>query len=232
MSSTTNIHPDAVLRSLLERPTRSNVQKTLQALHGLCLQQYEAGSRDFTLGTIGRKAEAAGLFVARILYNPSSQIYKDLISAWAAYVGPAEPPPPKTLASNEFLMKIQDPSIRMLVGNIIDERNTLKHRLNLLKNEQPGVLDLRPQIGGARIIPGTQAYPMAVVMPAAQLTEMEREAIQTVVSPKFLEGRPGWSEGERGEIIINGREVFPLGFMDALRKMLGQGPKAGLKVIS
>ena len=57
MNSRTNIHPDAVLESLLAKAERSNRRNNLTRMHELCRKQHEVGSRDFSLSAIGRLVE-------------------------------------------------------------------------------------------------------------------------------------------------------------------------------
>src|SRR6516225_7096076 len=115
MIGTSDIHPNAVLESLLAKGGRSNRLANLTNMHELCRRQHEAGSRDFSLPTIGRLAEAEGIMKGRVLYNVQSADYKALIEAWASYAGPPEPKPPKMLASHEYLMRIEDPAIRSIM---------------------------------------------------------------------------------------------------------------------
>ncbi|MCE1204922.1 MAG: hypothetical protein LWW79_10000 [Holophagaceae bacterium] len=220
MSSTTSIHPDKVLDALLSAPRRANVKRTLNSLHDLCRKYYQGGFRNFTLACIGRKAEHAGLFSYRSLYNNKAQAYRDLIQAWASYSGPSQELPSKVQARYDFLMKIQDPAVRILVQQVIAERDTLKFDMNLLKGTTLGTIDMRPL--GANIISDPESGPTAVLMPTAQLTPSERKALLSAISPKFLEGE-GWIEGERGEIKDKRttRIVFEMGFSSAIRKLLG-----------
>jgi hypothetical protein len=225
MPSTTNTNPDDVLQALLAEPRRSNVHKTLQALHELCRRLYQAGYRDFRISSIGRKAEEAGLFVSRILYNPSSRPYKDLITAWGAYAGPPVVIPKKrALASYDYLMRIEDPSIRMIMQGVISERDSLKAELNIVKGSHLGTVDMRP--GRADRDSQPNAGSEVVVIPDANLTEGERDALWSAISPQFLEDQ-GWEEGERGEIKKGLRIVFKHGFTSAIRKLLRDGPQRG-----
>lgn len=231
MSSTTSIHPDAVLEALLAKATRANVRRTLNALHELCRKNYQAGMHDFSIAFIGRKAEEAGVFSYRSLYNQAAQVYRELIQAWAAYSGPARALPPRAQASYGYLMKIQDPAVRILVQQVIAERDSLKAQLNLLKGTTLGSIDLRPL--GASIVSDPENGPKAVLMPAAQLTEPEREALKAAISAEFLENE-GWYEGERYEIRVkkSKRIVFQRGFTSAIRKLLGVEPLKNSKVVS
>lgn len=219
MNTTTNINPDEVLASLLDKGGRSNRRANLAKMHELCRQQHAAGSRDFSLPTIGRLAEAEGIMKGRALYNAPSADYRALIEAWAAYAGPATPKPPKTLASHDYLMRIEDPAIRSIMQAIITERDKLKAQLNVLKAHTQVTVDRRPLGATVSAAPGVQ--PVAVLAMSAQLTSSEREALQKAVSASYLEDR-GLKEGSHGEIVNErGRTMFEVGFARAVRKMLG-----------
>ena len=218
MNSMTDIHPDAVLKSLLAKGARSNRRDNLTRMHELCRKHHEVGSRDFSLPTIGRLAEAASIMKGRVLYNAPSDDYRTLIEAWATYVGPAAPKPLKTLASHEYLMRIEDPAIRSIMQAIIAERDKLKAQLNVLKANTQVTVDRRPL--GATIAANPERQSVAVLTFSAQLTPSEREALQKSVSAEYLEER-GLKEGTHGEIVNErGRVVFDMGFSRAIRKML------------
>lgn len=215
----TDIHPDAVLASLLDKGGRSNRRANLAKMHELCRRQHAAGSRDFSLPAIGRLAEAEAILKGRALYNAPSADYRALIEAWAAYAGPAAPKPTKTLASHEYLMRIEDPAIRSIMQAIIAERDKLKAQLNVLKANSQVTIDRRPLGATIAAAPGVQ--PVAVLALSAQLTVSEREALQKAVSAGYLEDR-GLREGSHGEIVNErGRTVFEVGFARAVRKVLG-----------
>ncbi len=219
MSGMTDIHPDAVLASLLDKGGRSNRRANLVKMHELCRRQNAAGSRDFSLPAIGRLAETEGILKGRALYNAQSADYRVLIEAWSTYAGPAEPRPPKTPASHDYLMRIEDPAIRSIMQAIIAERDKLKAQLNVLKANAQVTVDRRPL--GATISASPGAEPVAVLTPSAQLTPSEREALLKAVSAGYLEER-GLREGSHGEIVNErGRTVFEVGFARAIRKILG-----------
>lgn len=219
MTGRTDIHPDAVLASLLEKGGRSNRLANLAKMHELCRRQHEAGSREFSLPAVGRLAEAAGILKGRVLYNAPSADYRALIEAWAAYAGPTAPKPPKTLASHDYLMRIEDPAIRSIMQAVFAERDKLKAQLNTLKANAQVTVDRRPLGVAVSAAPGSP--PVTVLAMAEQLTASEREALQKAVSPSYLEER-GLKEGSHGEIVNErGRTIFEVGFARAVRKMLG-----------
>lgn len=220
----TTTHPDALLEALLAKGPRSNKAATLKALHEICGRQYASQSeslRDFSLSAIGRLCEAQGLFKARVLYNAASADYVALITAWAAYSGPASvkaPKQPRVLASHEYLMRIEDPAIRQLMQATIAERDNLRAQVNLLKSQTQIVIDQRPL--GATLV--KEAGSMSVLLPKARLTDSEREALERAISVDRLD-RLGCSIGPRGEIKDReGRTLFEVGFADAIRKILGE----------
>lgn len=219
MSGMTDIHPDAVLASLLDKGGRSNRRTNLAKMHELCRRKHAAGSRDFSLPAIGRLAEAEGILKGRALYNAPSADYRALIEAWAMYAGPVAPKPPKTLVSHDYLMRIEDPAIRSIMQAIIAERDKLKAQLNVLKANTQVTVDRRPL--GATISASPGVEPVAVLALSAQLTPSEREALLKAVSAGYLEER-GLKEGSHGEIVNErGRTVFEVGFARAIRKILG-----------
>ncbi|WP_425219000.1 gamma-mobile-trio protein GmtX [Ralstonia solanacearum] len=79
MNTRTDIHPDAVLESLLAKGGRSHRRANLARMHELCRRQHEAGGRDFSLPSVGRLAEAEGIMKGRALYNTQSADYRELI---------------------------------------------------------------------------------------------------------------------------------------------------------
>ena len=218
MNGSTDIHPDAVLDSLLAKGGRSNRRANLAKVHDLCRRQHEAGSRDFSLPAVGRLVESEGIMKGRALYNAQSADYKALIEAWAAYAGPPVPKPPKMLASHEYLMRIEDPAIRSIMQSIIAERDKLKAQLNALKANAQVTVDRRPLGATAAATHGSQ--PVTVLAMSAQFTPSEREALQKAVASEYLEAR-GLREGSHGEIVNErGRTMFEVGFARAIRKVL------------
>ncbi|ATD61961.1 alpha/beta hydrolase [Janthinobacterium svalbardensis] len=206
-SKTSN--PDSLLDELLAKGGRPLKLRNLRAIHELCRRQYEAGLRDISISTIGKLCERDGLLTARGLYNEGMVDYKVLILAWSDFAGPAAPKPPKQLASEDYLSRIDDPAIRAIVQGVIVQRNKLKAQLNTLKAATTIVVDRRPTLQGSNSSVSTL------------FTDSERKALLKAVSPDFLESQ-GWREANFGEVVNSkGRTVFDPGFATAVRKMLG-----------
>jgi hypothetical protein len=127
---------------------------------------------------------------------------------------------PKPLASDQYLMRIEDPAIRSIMQATIAERDKLRAQVNLLKSQAVVTVDRRPL--GVTVAPQSSTDPVAVLTTTAQLTVSEREALQKAIAPKFLEDQ-GWHEGSYGEIVNSkGRMVFDVGYARAIRRVLGK----------
>lgn len=203
--------PDVVLQEILATKPRPQKVQALNAIHELCRAHHDSGGRDFSVLAIGKLCEEKGLLTARGLYNSSSADHRKLIEAWARLAGPAPVKVKKTLSTDEFVMEIKDPAIRMLVQTTIAERNKLKSDLNILRKAKVVEVDRRPVV---------DAEPL-VAISARGLTDSEREALKQAVSKQFIEDQ-GWEERDLGEIINQrGKTLFAPGFTTGLRKLLG-----------
>lgn len=99
----TSVHPDEVLRALLDKGPRSQKAAHLKALHSICASQYaikNQAMRDFSLPTIGRVCEVNGILKGRVLYNAASKDYVELIKAWASYSGTPDIKLPKKISNH------------------------------------------------------------------------------------------------------------------------------------
>ena len=79
-------HPDDLLDQLQKTATPRK-QKTLDLIHEVCREQYERGSRDFSVATIARIAEDRGGPSKGAIHNKTGDDYKGLIKAWAEHTG-------------------------------------------------------------------------------------------------------------------------------------------------
>lgn len=220
----TNVHPDDVLKALLEKGHKSNKVANLKAVHEICAAQYNAQNhalRDFTLGSIGRLCEAKDVIKGRALYNAASADYVTLINAWAAFSGPSSVKPPKRepaiSSSHAYLLRIEDPAIRSIMQATISERDKLKQQVNILKSQTKVVIDQRPL--GATI--ATNSKNVVLLEVNARLTDSEREALRKAISKEFLADE-GWTMGEDGEVLSNGRMLYDPGYIGSIRKMLAE----------
>lgn len=219
MSTTTEIHPNAVLSSLVAKGNRSHRRRNLERVYEVCRKHHDSGSRDFSRATIGRLCEVENIFKdRRVLYNAQSSDYVAIIESWAVYAGPTAPKSPKTLASHDYLTRIEDPALRFIMQSIISERDKLQAQLNTLKSHAYTTVDRRPL--GANITSNAMTGPVLVLEKHAQLTPSERDALRKAISSEFLSDE-GWREGSHGEIFNHAdRTLFDVGFTTAIRKVL------------
>jgi hypothetical protein len=218
----TNVHPDDVLDALLEKGHKSNKVANLKAVHEICAAQYNAQNhalRDFALSSIGRLCEAKGVIKGRALYNAVSADYVILINAWAAFSGPSSVKPPKRepaiSSSHAYLLRIEDPAIRSIMQSTISERDKLKQQVNILKSQTKVVIDQRPI--GATLAKSSKNVVLLEVN--ARLTDSEREALRKAISKELIYDE-GWTLGEDGGVLSNGRMLYDPGYIGAIRKIL------------
>ncbi|MBP2666365.1 MAG: hypothetical protein H6Q76_1345 [Firmicutes bacterium] len=218
-----DVHPDAVLETLLAKNPRSDKAEKLRRLHVICARhnsQVQA-LRDFTLASIGRLCKSHGLFkTERTLYNAGSEDYCLLINAWAAFSGPTSVKvtgrEPKLPPEHQYLLKIDDHALRGIMQSVIAQRDKYKQQLNILKTQTRIEIDQRPR--GA-VIGDDNATKLFKGL-KEKLTNSERDALCHAISQDFLEDR-GWQIGSDGEIYSdNGTLLFYPGFATGIKKVL------------
>ncbi len=221
---TTAVHPDEILKAILERGNRRDKAEKLRKLHEICSSEYarhSQGARNFSVANIARLAEKAGLFKARTIYTKQSKDYESLIKAWHEFNGPkesalAEQKIVRQSTRYEFLKKIEDPAVRSVCQMAVVERDKLRAELNMLKGKTTVIVDMRPLAG--EITP--KASDVAVGQMGAQLTDSERNALVAAIDPKALAQRR-WRLGDVGEVFDErDRFVFLPGFATAITKIL------------
>ena len=225
---TTDVHPDEVLKAILDKGNRRDKGEKLRKIHELCSLEYSRhsqGARDLSIANMARVAESHGLFKARTIYNKQSEDYAALIKAWEAYNGPKPWKAVKAQLApadkHAFPKKIEDPAVRSLCQMAIIERDKIRAELNMLKSVTVVPIDMRPL--GAEIAKGSTN--VAIIEPAAQLTDSERNALAAAIDPKSL-AQQKLRIGDTGEIVDErGRFVFNPGFATAIAKILGRSDR-------
>ena len=207
------------IEQLLDRlKSTANIRKArnLEILNTVCHGQFERGSKDFTISTIGRLSAEQGGPATQSIRNRTGGDFKALISAWANHTGGSVKRQPKLNASplHAVLERIPDPAVRAVMGSVLAENKKLKGEVNLLKRNAQVVIDQRQ----------TKSTPSIARLPPAfsELTDSEKEALRHAISDKLLRDE-GWSVDPKGRILSDrGRVIFKAGFASAIRKVLGQ----------
>lgn len=215
------LDPKQIFETLMAN-ARPQKQQNLRIMHEICAELHRLGSKDFSLATLGRMSEARGGMSQRALYNATSGDFKVLIRAWANFTAvgrvAAKSKPSRAQATDsDLLKKIGDPALRTLLGYIIAERDQLRSEIQVLKANTKVVINRRVLPGHINVTPQGQ---VVQVMSSAGLSDTEIQALTQAISPEFLQ-QEGWSEGSNGEVLNrNGRKLFDIGFVYAIRKVL------------
>ena len=138
----TTMHPDELLEQLKSTAT-SRKAKNLDIIHAVCREQYDRGSKDFTVATISRIAQERGGPVRSTIHNKTGDDFKGLIKAWADHTGGTQR---KVRRVSEdpmaaVLDKITDPAVRAIMGTVLARNKKLTGENNLLKANALVVID-------------------------------------------------------------------------------------------
>jgi hypothetical protein len=213
------MHPEELL-DRLKSGANARKGKNLEVLNEVCRKQFERGSKDFTIATIGRLSEENAGPATQSLRNKTGDDFKALVSAWANYTGGSVKREPR-LSENPLyaiLEKIPDPAVRAVVGAVLAENKKLKGEVNLLKRNAQVVIDQRP----LQPTLGTQKEVVQTLSTYTGLTESEKDALKHATSDKLIQNE-GWQIDEGGRVLnAHGRAVFKVGFVTAIRKVLSQ----------
>lgn len=205
--------PDELL-DLLKAKSNTRKQRSLDIINGICKDQINQGSRDFSIATIGRLSAEQGGLSPQTIRNKGGDDFRALIAAWADHAKGAMKKPPKIQESgiNSILGKINDPALRSIVGSILAINAKLQREVNLLKQQSEIIIDRR-------------AVPLLETRqheshPASFLTSSEASALSHAISSELME-QEGWIIEKSGRIVNNlGRTIFKTGFESAVRKIL------------
>lgn len=228
--STTN-HPDQVLEAILAVSVHPAKKRNLALIHQICRERYKLGLKDFSLKSIGEASEAQGGIKTKALWNAQSADYRKLIEAWQAYVGPKEPnlrETARTADNNRLIQNIPDPATRIIVEQLLRERNSLRAELNILKSEAVVTIDRRPRPSAGIHSQNSDGSTTVEVTVGVGLNQLELEALQHAIS-KDLWDQEGWAEGSHGRVVLpvvgtdRVRTIFKPGFVSAVRKALQFG---------
>jgi hypothetical protein len=225
-------NPEVVYEKL-KKEAKTKTAKTLSAIHQMCKEQFERGSVDFTVATIGKLSDAAGGISAQSIRNPSGKVYKTLINAWAKHKSPPKNTAKQLKPKDAWVEGIEDSTHQWLVRDLLAENSRLKGEVQQLKAIKTLEIDMRPQ-------PVEQNK--AFEFKPTTLTETEIKALKHAIDEVQLEDK-GWVVTSRGAIEApikvcapghigepseatddNGdpmtRQLFKNGFVTAIKKLL------------
>jgi len=180
------------------------VQQTLDAIYQICLEQQERGIYDFSVATISRLGHQRGVPKAQSIRNKSGEKYRALISLFADTL--AHKIPRKSQKADDYwIEEIQNPKHKLLVRIMASE----------LKQANKKVSELIPPNTRIDVYDHT-----GQPAPAQKLNELERRALEYIVSQEFLD-KWNLKTTEYGEMINqSNKTVFKVATIDAIKKAL------------
>jgi hypothetical protein len=211
-------YPDGIYQEIKGRGGRAQKIENLTRIHELCRAQYVNGNFDFSISSVGRVCEAAGIIKGRALYNLPSADYRTLIQAWSDYSKNARLKKGDEVIKDRFLLNINDPAIRMIVQKVLKERDDYKAQLTMLRSQVNIVIDRRQPSREKKNTVTIRADGVEVVETILNATE--KEALRKSIAEEFF-SEQGWVAGSHGEVFNeNGRVIFDVGFTKAIKKVL------------
>jgi hypothetical protein len=209
--------PDELLE-LLKTKSNARKQRSLDIISGICKEQLERGSRDFSIATIGRLSSEQGGPSPQTIRNKGGDDFRALIATWAEHSKGAMKKPPRIQESgiSSILEKINDPAVRSIVGSILATNSKLQREVNLLKQQAEIVIDRRtvplttPKIQDTAQLSGIAEYH----------TSTELIALTHAISAELM-GQEGWTIEKSGRVVNSlGRTIFRAGLVTAIQKVL------------
>ncbi|QTQ35973.1 gamma-mobile-trio protein GmtX [Aromatoleum petrolei] len=210
------MHPDDLLEQLKKTAT-ARKKRSLELIYEICREQYERGSRDFSVATIARIAADRGGPSKGAIHNKTGDDYKGLIKAWAEHTGGVTRKV-RQVSENPYsalIEKIENPALRSMMAGLLAENRQMRREITLLKAEGNRVIDMRPRSAEPReaiqVLPATTGlYPSEI------------EALRHAVSDRLLKNE-GWSCDAEGRVLNEaGRVIFKAGYVSAIRKIIGE----------
>lgn len=201
---------DSVLQALIT-DSSNTVAKRLIALNNICQEQYERGSTDFTIATIGRIAESEGLIKSQSIRNQTGEKYRTLITAWAEEFSSKSLR--KDKSNSDWIDRIDDPQVKWLVRDQAVELARLRREISALKS-----MDRYIHVGAAPT--SGEHVPENIDGMMKKLLPAEWDAILESIKEERLH-QLGLIVGGLGEIKNDkGINIMPHGFVTAIKKLL------------
>ncbi len=211
------IEPNELFVQLSENAS-TRKKRSLEIIHNVCKEQYERGSKDFSIPTLGRLSSEEKGPTIQTIRNKAGEDYRALMHCWAEYAnGTTKKTKTKqeNTTSDEILAGITDPTIRALVGVILAENRKLKGENSLLKQNTKLTIDMRPS---AR--PLLNANENTETLPRiSNLLPSEVTALQNAISDEFLT-EWGFTTDQQGRVKFKGRTMYKAGYVTAIKKIL------------
>ena len=197
--------PKEILESLKENASERRA-RTLDVIYAICTEQEKQGQYDFSSSTISKLGFSKGVPKAQSLRNKSGEHYRALLNACEQKHSDKKHKP-KGRSKSDWIDEIDNPKHRLLARMQASE----------LKAANSKLTEFSPP--GARIIIRDHQNNSNE---EAILTDLERGALEYLISKKFL-NKWNYDFGNSGQIIdANGKMVLKVATVDAIKKALNQ----------
>lgn len=213
-----------VLLENLKIDKSSRTKDSLDKLNALLEARFQAGEKDYSIATIGRLSKSKKGVGTVSIRNKTGEHFRLLIEAWAAKANTTmKKPHVESRVLNvptdfELLKRLEDPALRAVFGQIIAEKKKLRLENNILKKNAEVFVDMRPN----QILRSNNENQSIEVLPALRniFLPSEIEALRDAIDKKKMEFR-GLTSSESGVVKDeNGRILFKVGFITAIKKIL------------
>lgn len=218
----TNINPNELIKQLTDKAS-TRKKNSLEKIHNICREQYERGSKDFSIPTIAKISVEYGGVSEQTIRNKGGSDYRALLKAWADYSEGYTTKPKNNKQStiaDTVLDGIKDPTIRALVGVILAENKKLKSENSLLKSQTILTIDMRQRQNNLTLpVSSLEAIPQS-----ESLLPTELSALEHAISDELFSYQ-GWTADAQGRVKNKGMQLYKAGYVTAIKKILSSYSK-------
>jgi hypothetical protein len=201
------ISPEQVLEQLCTKASERTIV-SLKAVYQVCKEQQVRGLNDFSFSTIARLGKGRGVPAAQSIRNKTGEHFKTLIAAFTAVANSTNKPSPKTVSSKTlaWIDAITDPVLKLQVNILYAQKKEAERLVQAIVPIDQHI-EIHDHVGTSST--------------NARLTELEREAIEYLLSDEFRRIER-LEHGPNGSIvrIDTQKTYFPVATVDALNKAL------------
>lgn len=199
--------PDRVLEQLKKQVT-PKMQRSLEAIFTICVEQQERGLRDFSYSTIARLGKDRSVPAAQSIRNKTGDHYRTLISSFINI----NPKPEKSLNNAQkgitysWIDELKDPVVRLQANILYSQKKEAEQLLR----------EVVPINNLIEVFDSDSTHTSSV-----KLTELERRAFEYILSKEFLR-RHQLELGKNGTVLTtdNKETLLPVATLDAIKKAL------------
>jgi hypothetical protein len=203
--------PNEVYEAVLGQLKSSRSRKSLEALHAVCKEHYEAGAVDFRITTIAKVGASRGVPSAQTIRNKTGEAYKAVIEAWQALgIQRKKAIKVQTAPAGKYdwVDEVSNKTHRYLILDLISTVRKLRAENKGFASIKKLEIDYRADAEGK----------FEPHLP--RLLNHEIDALKDAISGESLKLK-GWTKTERGSIKDHtGKIIFRNGFVDGIEKLL------------